>query len=328
MKTNKRFILLTAVLCVAGMLAMGCAKSNQKAKETAAADTGYGTVTIQNGSRTLVFSKMPERVIAFNSYVTENMLVLGLGDKIAATYVMSPGNSPLKEYEAEYRKIPEITRSHEIALGYNPDFVAGQVSSFTDKAWGTVEMFADKGIASYIISGTLAENETIDNIYEDLENLGKIFKVEDRAGAVIAQMKAKVGEITGKSGGIRDKARVFVMDSFNGNEIYTTSKGLQSQLIELAGGINVTKNEATSRWFNTSVETLVDRNPDIIIFNEYGAMPSSEKIAFIDGNRALQDVPAVKNKRYIVIPLQDVMQDVRAANTVETFARAFYPELF
>ena len=60
------------------------------------------------------------------------------------------------------------------------------------------------------------------------------------------------------------------MDSLSGNEIYTTSAGLESNLIELAGGINTTKGMSDSRWFTTSVETLVTANPDVIIFNDYG----------------------------------------------------------
>ncbi|MDR1797026.1 MAG: ABC transporter substrate-binding protein [Clostridiales Family XIII bacterium] len=288
----------------------------------------YEPVTITNGDRTVTFTEMPQRVVAFNSYITENMLALGLGDKIVATNVMSAGNSPLPEYADEYRKIPEIQeKSHELALGYEPDFVAGQVSSFTDKAWGTVDMFEQKGINCYIISGTLAADETIDHIYEDIDNLGRIFKVEDRADALIGEMKAKVADVTDITSTMDEKVTVFVMDSNNGNEIYTTSSGLESQLIELAGGTNVTKGAADSRWFNMSVETLVDLNPDIIVFNEYGETPVEEKIAFINENPALADITAVKDQNYVVIPLQDVMQDVRAADTVSFFFKAFYPDL-
>jgi iron complex transport system substrate-binding protein len=303
------------------------ASGDQVAPVSTGGDFHY-PVTITNGDRVVIFARMPERVVAFNSYITENMLALGLGDKMVATSVMSPGNFPLAEFAAEYAKIPEIQRSHEVALSYDPELVAGQVSTFTDRAWGTVEMFLDKGINSYIISGTLAEDETIDNVYEDLENLGKIFNVEDRAEALINRMKEKVAAVTAVTDKVVDKATVFVMDSNNGNEIYTTSKGLESQLIELAGGINVTRGESPARWFNTSVETLVDRNPDVIIFNVYGTVPVEDKIAFINENPALADVTAVKNKNYIVIPLQNVMQDIRAADTVETLAKAFYPGLF
>ncbi|MBQ8088987.1 MAG: ABC transporter substrate-binding protein, partial [Clostridia bacterium] len=125
-----------------------------------------------------------------------------------------------------------------------------------------------------------------------------------------------------------EKPVVFVMDSNNGNEIYTTSKGLQSNLIELAGGINATRNMADARWFTTSVEVIVDTNPDIIIFNDYGTETIEEKLDFINSNPALSEVPAVKNQNYIIIPLVAVMQDIRAASACETFAQSFYPERF
>ena len=96
----------------------------------------------------------------------------------------------------------------------------------------------------------------------------------------------------------------------------------------LAGGINATRGMADSRWFTTSVEVVVETNPDIIIFNDYGTETIEEKMAFINDNPALSEVPAVKNQNYIVIPLVQVMQDVRAANACETFAKAFWPDRF
>ena len=125
-----------------------------------------------------------------------------------------------------------------------------------------------------------------------------------------------------------EKARAFVLDTFNGNEIYTTSSGLESNLIELAGGINVTRGMADARWFNTSVETLVETAPDVIIINDYGSQTVEEKLDFLNSNPALQSVPAVKNQNYLVIPLVAVMQDVRAASACRTFAMQFYPECF
>ena len=85
---------------------------------------------------------------------------------------------------------------------------------------------------------------------------------------------------------------------------------------------------ADSRWFTTSVETIVETNPDLIIFNDYGAETIEEKMAFINDNPALADVTAVKNQNFFVIPLVEVMQDVRAAGACEKMAAAFYPDLF
>jgi len=297
--------------------------------ETESSD--YGEVVIQNGDRTLVFSKMPEKVITANMAATENMLLLGLKDYLVGRNVRTnPAEEPLPEIETDFYSIAEIERTHELAIANEAELMIGQISSFKEDTWGSFNMFEDKGVNCYVISGTIADDETIENVYDDIEALGKIFKVENRAEKLISDAKEIVAGVTVKTDTIteNDKVKVFVMDSFKGNEIYTTSKGLQSNLIELAGGINVTKNMADSRWFNTSIETIVDTNPDVIIFNDYGTQSIQEKIDFIKNNTALQDVPAVKNENFVTISLVQVMQDIRAASTCEFFANSFYPELF
>ncbi|MDR1948368.1 MAG: ABC transporter substrate-binding protein [Spirochaetaceae bacterium] len=293
--------------------------------------SAYGQVVIQNGDRTITFTKMPERVITCNMAATENMLLLGLGDKLVGRNERTnPAEIPLPEIETAFYAIPEIVRTHELAIANEAELMIGQISSFRDNAWGTPELFESKGVNCYVISGTIAEDETIENVYDDIEALGRIFKVEDRAEALINRAKAVVNAVETKTAalGEGDKLKAFVLDTFKGNEIYTTSKGLESNLIELAGGINVTRNHSSARWFNTSIETLVDTNPDVIIINDYGTQTLEEKLAFIRNNPALQDIAAVKNERYIIVPLVEVMQDIRAAATCEFFARNFYPNLF
>jgi iron complex transport system substrate-binding protein len=204
------------------------------------------------------------------------------------------------------------------------------VSAFQDTAWGTYEQLEEKGIHCLTITGTLVADETIEQVYEDITNLGKIFKVEDRAEALIADIKAQIADTEEHVKDLKDdeKLKVFVLDSFNGNEIYTTSSGLQSNLIELAGGINVTKGMADSRWFNTSAETLVETNPDVIIINDYGSQTVEEKLDFLNSNPAMAEVPAVKNQKILVLPLVSVMQDVRAASACRTIAEYLYPQCF
>lgn len=313
------------------------AGNGDSAAESEAAGTGdnadaeYGTVVIQNGDRTVTFTKMPEKVLCCHLYAAENMVMLGLADKIVGRNVpTNPAEAPLPELAAQFEKIPEVERSNENAVAIGTDLVIGQVSAFKDTGWGSYEKFASEGINCLTITGTIVEDETVEDVYTDIRNLGKIFKVEDRAEEVIKEIQDKIaatGEAV-KSVKEEDKVKVFVLDSFKGNEIYTTSRGLESNLIELAGGINCTRNMADSRWFNTSVETLVETNPDVIIINDYGSQTVEEKMAFLNDNPALADVPAVKNQRILVIPLVAVMQDVRAASACETFAQYFYPECF
>ena len=296
-----------------------------------AAEDDYGVVTIQNGDRVVTFTSMPTGVLCANLYSAENLVMLGLGDRIVGKNVhTNPAEVPLEELAEAFENIPEIERSNENAVASGADLLIGQISAFKDSSWGTYEQLEAEGINCLTITGTIVPDETVDDIYTDIENLGKIFKVEDRAAALIADMKASIAETNSMVADKKDeeKPRVFVLDRFKEDQIYTTAAGLESNLIELAGGINTTRKAADSRWFYTSVETLVEANPDIIIINDYGNQSVEDKIAYVTNNPACSDIPAVVNNRFLVVPLVSVMQDIRAASACRTMAEYFYPELF
>lgn len=342
----KKIICLTLALILALSCLSGCGSTQPQAttaaaettapaaETTAAAETAaedYGTVVIQNGDRTVTFTSMPTGVLCANLYSAENMVMLGLGDYIVGKNVhTNPAEVPLEELSDAFANIPEIERSNENAVASGADLLIGQISAFKDTSWGTYEQLESEGINCLTITGTIVPDETVEDIYTDIENLGKIFKVEDKAAALIADMKASIADTNGKVAGVAeaDKPKVFVFDSSKEDQIYTTSSGLESNLIELAGGINTTRGQADSRWFNTSVETLVAANPDIIIINDYGSQTVEEKIAYITGNPACSEIPAVVNNNFLVIPLVSVMQDIRAPRACRTMAEYFYPELF
>lgn len=342
----KKILCLTLALILALSCLSGCGSTQPQAttaaaettapaaETTAAAETAaedYGTVVIQNGDRTVTFTSMPTGVLCANLYSAENMVMLGLGDYIVGKNVhTNPAEVPLEELSDAFANIPEIERSNENAVASGADLLIGQISAFKDTSWGTYEQLESEGINCLTITGTIVPDETVEDIYTDIENLGKIFKVEDKAAALIADMKASIADTNGKVADVAeaDKPKVFVLDMYKEDQIYTTSAGLESNLIELAGGINTTRNQADSRWFYTSVETLVAANPDIIIINDYGSQTVEEKIAYVTGNPACSEIPAVVNNKFLVIPLVSVMQDIRAPRACRTMAEYFYPELF
>ena len=345
----KKVISLMLVLVLALSCLAGCASSTPAAQTTAAATEttteatteataetaaeaeDYGTVVIENGDRTVTFTEMPTGVLCANLYSAENMVMLGLGDYIVGKNVhTNPAEVPLPELADAFENIPEIERSNENAVASGADLLIGQISAFKDTAWGSYEQLEAECINCLTITGTLVADETVEDVYTDIENLGKIFKVEDKAAALIADMKASIAETGSKVADVAeaDKPNVFVFDMYKEDQIYTTAAGLESNLIELAGGINATRNQADSRWFYTSVETLIAANPDIIIINDYGSQTVEEKIAYITGNPACSDIPAVVNNKFLVIPLVTVMQDIRAASACQTMAEYFYPDLF
>ena len=356
MKTKRLIALLLAALLV--LAAAGCGSSGAKTETPAATEAPatpaatkapeiktetpaateapatpepYGTVTIQNGDRTVTFTEMPKGVMCLNLYSAENMVMLGLGDYVVGKNIhTNPAEVPLEELSAAFEKIPELEASHENAITCGADLFIGQISSFKETTWGTIDMLEDKDINCLVITGTIVPDETVEDIYTDIRNLGKIFKVEDKAEELIQKMKDEIAETNAVVKDVKeaDKPKVFVFDMYKEDQIYTTSSGLESNLIELAGGINTTRGQADSRWFMTSVETLVAANPDIIIINDYGKQTVDEKIAYIKNNDACSDIPAVVNDNFLVIPLVAVMQDIRASRACRTMAEYFYPDLF
>ncbi|MCR4722981.1 MAG: ABC transporter substrate-binding protein [Eubacteriales bacterium] len=323
----KKLIAALAVLMLTLTMFAGCGETGGGGGK----DDEYGTVVIQNGDRTVTFTKMPTGVLCANLYSAENMVMMGLGQYIVGKNVhTNPADVPLPELEEYFKDIPEIERSNENAVSSGCDLLIGQVSAFKDTAWGTYEQLEAEGIQCLTITGTIVPDETVEDIYTDIRNLGKIFKCEDKAEELIAQMKSEIASTQEIVKGVKDedKPRVFVFDMFKEDTIYTTAAGLESNLIELAGGINTTRKMEDSRWFYCSVETLVAANPDIIIINDYGSQSVEEKINYIKSNEACNMIPAVVNDRFLVIPLVSVMQDIRAPRACRTMAEYFFPELF
>ena len=63
-----------------------------------AAEDDYGVVTIQNGDRVVTFTSMPTGVLCANLYSAENLVMLGLGDRIVGKNVHT-----LLRYFAEWK---------------------------------------------------------------------------------------------------------------------------------------------------------------------------------------------------------------------------------
>ena len=102
-------LLMMSAAVIGGCKAAGtetAASSDTNAQtETAdVSDTAYTPVTIQNGDRTVTFTKMPEKVLCANLYAAENMVMLGLGDRVAPT--------PRKSLFLSCRQ--NLTKSHRL----------------------------------------------------------------------------------------------------------------------------------------------------------------------------------------------------------------------
>ncbi|MGC3985440.1 MAG: ABC transporter substrate-binding protein, partial [Pseudorhodoferax sp.] len=221
--------------------------------------------------------------------------------------------------------------SAEVVAATGTDFAYGRLSAFRDKdGVATPERLAQLGIKSYIVQGTLVKGtaETMDDVYADIANIGKIFDVQPKADALVSAMKTDIDAVHAKVATVAQPVKVLVYDSNDGDKtIYTAGKALETALIALAGGQNIFA-DLPDTWDDVNFEDTVTRAPDVIVINDYSGDSADKKIADIKGDPALATIPAVKNNRFVVLPLTDVFEGVRNPTAVKELAAGFYPDLF
>jgi iron complex transport system substrate-binding protein len=307
-------------------------EANDGQENDAEQESSFQPVTIDNFDRTFTIEQIPERAVSLNLQTTEIMLALGLGDHMVAT---SYGNDEiLPEYKAEYERLPELAEqwpSLEVLLDVEPDFVYGRAGAFSEgeAAIAPVEEPEGYGMHVYVDTDSYQEGTTIEEVFTDLINLGTIFDVEEQAREIVDAMEEQVTEVqdvlAGREGD--DPVRVLVFD-MGGDDVFTAGGGsLQSHLIEQAGGHNVF-DDVPKTWARVSWEEVVERDPEVIIINDYGDTDAEEKIEEIMQQDVLQDVQAVQDERFFIVRLTSVFASIQNAEVIAEMAQYFYPDLF
>lgn len=285
-------------------------------------------VTIENFGRTITFEEAPKRAVSLNQHATEIMLALGLEDAMIGTAYLDDEIHP--DFRAAYEKIPVISDqypSQEAFLGAEPDFAyAGWVSAFSEKALGSMEDLEALGIKAYVQQSSNMNRPTMEDVFQDIRNIGAIFRAEERAERLIAGMREQMTAVNAKVADVEAPLRVFVYDSGE-KEPFTAAQNFMNEMITLAGGSNIF-GEIEKGWASVAWEEVVHRDPEIIVIVDYGNSTVEQKKAFLLDHDAMRDVTAIKEQRFVILPLSACAEGVRGAETVETLARSFYPERF
>jgi iron complex transport system substrate-binding protein len=330
-KIWRKFSAITMISSVLLLAACGSEEGAEGSKEEEKVVEVEEQMTITNYNREFVIEETPKKIISTNDHTTEILLALGLKDAIVAK-VVGHESIVVPELQAEYDAIPTISQSDhnypalEAILEYEPDFMFGRESAFTEKAIGTPDALKEYGINVLVSKGTYTPGATLEDVFEDITNIGEIFSIEDKAEKLIKDMQSNIEGVQAKLGKIEQPLKVAVMD-MGGEALFTSAQSLETHLIELAGGKNVF-DEIEKTWAEVSWEELVDRNPDVIVINDYSEVPTEDKIKELLSNPALADVTAVKNENFVILPLSTVFEGIQNDEAVELLAKGFYTEKF
>ena len=314
MKTVKT--LLAALLAV--MLLSACALAE-------ADDFPFELVTYQDS--VVTFTHVPEKVIAANACTGDELMAMGLQDVIIGKAYTNSLINP--EYQEAYDQIPVVADTYmslETILSWEPDFVFGHSSHFSEKNGTQHDTLSSYGIMSLSDVESYKLGADVEDVYEDFRNLGRIFQKQDRAEEIIQDMQTRISAVEEAVAG-QDIAKVFVFDMLTEEGPYTCGNNFTSQLIKHAGGENIFSDLDTT-WATVSWEDVIDRNPDVIIINDYGSTSLEEKISQLKDDPALSTITAIQNDNIISVHLVEVFASSQTAGTIEKMAHACHPDCF
>ena len=290
-------------------------------------------VTIENCGVTLSVAAPPARVVTLNQAATEVMLKLGLGDRLAGTAYLD--DEILPEVADAYRRVPVLASkypSREALLAVRPDFLyAAYASAFAANGVGTRAEWKTRGVESYVAPAACADKSrapgvTLETTFGEIRDVARLFGVAARGEALIASYQAEVQAIRSRIGTVTRPPRVFWYDAGDPPQAGVCC-GAPNEILKLVGATNIFADTPGS-WTQVSWESVIARNPDVIVLANASWSTAAEKRAQLAAKKALAGIDAIEHGRIVEIDFAYTTPGVRNVAAVRTLAQALYPDKF
>ena len=287
-------------------------------------------VSVDSCNRTVTFDSPPQRAISNDVNLTEMMLVLGLSDKMVGYTGISGWKTLDEEMRLGVKQLPELSPKYptkEVLVGADADFffagwnygmkVGGEVTPETLKPFG-INVYELTESCIHIMT---KKKVSMDDMYNDLLNLGRIFQIENRAKKLVDAYRSDLKKFTQKLESIPTK-KVFVYDSGEDTPFTAGRYAMPTALIEAAGGVNI-MDDFQKSWGTVTWEEVIDKNPEVVVIVNYGKVTAEQKRKFMMSNPAFANIDAVKNDRFVILEYVEATPGPRNIKAIKKLAKAF-----
>ena len=258
------------------------------------------TATIFAADKVTDQSTYPQKIVSLGPINTENVFLLGAGDRIVGStvYCVRP------EEAKSSPKVGSVMQfSMEKVIALQPDLVLA--TAFTNPQ--QLQKLEKLGFTVVRFD----QPRSFEQSCEQLIELGTMLGLEDRAKAIATSMRGKVGAIKRRVASL-EKPKVFYQIGtapLHG----ATRNTFSDDYIMLSGGINITREQDSGK---TNREKVLAENPDVIIIAIMGSesgIAGKEKKAWqhFTSIQAVQD-----NRVHIISP------DLACSPSPESFVEA------
>ena len=189
-----------------------------------------------------------EKIIGLTPAINEILYDLGTGNEIAGV----PESTRFPPWR---KKLPEI------GPYYRPD-VEKIISLRPDKVIGaTYQERYLKQLSEFGIKTLTIKDQTIDDILDSILKIGRFLGIEKKAILLRTKIKNCLKQINVKNS---RSVRVVIILDVVGNKFFVAGeKSFVSEVVKLAGGINVVRSRIPYPQF--SIEDILKLNPDIVL---------------------------------------------------------------
>ncbi|ABC21937.1 Periplasmic binding protein [Rhodospirillum rubrum ATCC 11170] len=309
----------------------------------AAEPTRY-PLTLQTCGQTITFDRAPSRVVSIGQSSTEILYLLGLADKVVGTALWV--GPVIAGYEAVDAKVPRLADndpSFESVVGKKPDLVTNQYQWQVGPKGvvATNAQFAELKIPVYTSpadcvgkdnseggDGLRTSRFTTDLIYQEIEDLARIFDVSERGEVLINDLKAREAAAKKKIASLRSPvSAVFWFSSadLDIDPYVAGSDGAPGYILSVLGITNVIKSE--EEWPTVGWETIAKANPTIIVAGEmtrrrFPVDDIAVKKTFLANDPVTRLMPAVQEGRIVPLDAQAMNPTIRTIEGIEVVADA------
>ena len=197
----------------------------------------------------------PQRIVSTAPSITETLFALGVGDRVV-------GVSRFSNYPPQVQKLPKIGGY----VGPDVEAIARLTPDLVIFQRGPTEL-PDRMNALHI-PFVEVPHRTLEDIFTEIQLIGKAAGVPDRSAALIAHIKEALDAIQSRAKTMPSPRVLVIVDRQQGTLNNLTAVGPNNyvnQILEIAGGTNVLAQAGIPQYPRISLETVLRENPDVII---------------------------------------------------------------
>jgi iron complex transport system substrate-binding protein len=273
-------------------------------------------ITDRSG-RQVVLNGTVNRVVSTAPSNTEIITDLGMAHKLVAVDVHSanvagiPDGLPLLDF---------FYPDAEVIINLEPDIIIANGHNPTGTGEDPFRILREVGIPVVYIP----MSKSIEDIYKDIAFIADLLQAQKKGEEVIDSMKARIAELS-QRGARADAKRTVYFEISAAPEMITFGKdSFLNDMIAVIGARNIFEND---NWIvNPGAESIIERNPDVILTN---VIYIPDTIGEIKSRPGFEHINAVINNRvYQIDTDSSVRPSTRIILALRQMSSAVYPELY